>query len=51
MTNFLIFDLTSDNVLKHLEKYGKADLVTFHVDFNITAYGNMVMKTCYTDTT
>lgn len=48
MTNFLIFDLTSDNVLKHLEEHGEADLLTFDLDFNITACRNVMMKTCCT---
>lgn len=48
MTNFLIFDLTSDNVLKHLEKYGKPYKLRFHLDFHIAACGNMMMKMCLT---
>lgn len=53
MTNFLIFDLTSNNVLKHLGEYGEADLLTPDKHFNIITLlcRNAMMRTCYVDIT
>lgn len=53
MTNFLIFDLTSNNVLKHLGEYREADLLTpdKHFSIIILLCRNGMMRTCYVDIT
>lgn len=53
MTNFLIFDLTSNNVLKHLGEYGEADLLTPDKHFYIITLlcGNAMMRICCVDIT